>query len=192
MDARQFKQQLLDELYKPYKQSKILLVDNGSDRIVFGEGNPDADIMFIGEAPGAEEDRQQRPFVGRSGKLLNKILEAAGISREKVFITNIVKVRPPNNRKPFPAEMQRGRELLFKQIQIIRPFIICTLGSSALEGLTEKPTSITKIRGTFLRMGDYLILPTFHPAYILRNQKELKTLTEDIIRATQQAEKMAN
>lgn len=182
-----FKQRLLDELYKPYKNAKTLLVQGGSNRIIFGEGNTNANIMFIGEAPGAKEDELQRPFVGRSGKLLNKILEAADTKREEVFITNIVKVRPPNNRKPFPDELQKGRDLLFKQIQIIRPKIICTLGASALEGLLNQQIMISQLRGKVMELGDVLILPTFHPAYILRDPRKLPILTEDIFKAVAQA-----
>lgn len=188
MDAKEFKQQLLNKLYESYRQSDALLVQNGSKRIVFGEGNPDAHLMFIGEAPGAQEDLEGRPFVGRSGKLLNKLLQLANTERKDVFITNIVKCRPPNNRKPTPTEMDRGRSLLFKQMQIIRPQVVCTLGASALEGLLNRPISITKTRGKLFNLGDFLILPTYHPAFILRNPKELKTLTQDILAACQKAE----
>ena len=188
MDAKEFKQQLLNKLYEPYKQSDALLVQNGSKRIIFGEGNPDAHLMFIGEAPGAQEDLEGRPFVGRSGKLLNKLLQLANTERTDVFITNIVKCRPPNNRKPTPAEMDRGRNLLFKQMQIIRPRVVCTLGASALEGLLNRPISITKARGKLFKLGDFSILPTYHPAFILRNPKELQTLTQDILAACQKAE----
>ncbi len=188
MYAKEFKQQLLNKLYEPYKQSGVLLVQNGSKRIIFGEGSPDAHLMFIGEAPGAQEDLEGRPFVGRSGKLLNKLLQLANTERKDVFITNIVKCRPPNNRKPSPAEMDRGRNLLFKQMHIIRPRVVCTLGAAALEGLLNRPASITKMRGRLFNLGDFLIIPTYHPAFILRNPKELKILTQDVLAACQKAE----
>ncbi len=189
MNLNTNKKHLLERLYEPYKNSGRLLVQGGSNRIIFGEGNSDANIMFIGEAPGAKEDEQLRPFVGRSGKLLNKLLEMAGTKREDVFITNIVKVRPPNNRKPFPNELQKGRDLLFKQIQIIKPKVICTLGASALEGLLDRQIMISKLRGTFMELKESLILPTFHPAYILRAPRKLPILTEDIFKAVSKANK---
>lgn len=177
------KQSLLDALYAPYKDSHILLVEGGSNRIIFGEGDIDAKLMLIGEAPGATEDELMRPFVGRSGRLLNQVLEAVGTSREQTFITNIVKVRPPDNRKPFPQELARGRELLLKQIEIIKPKVICTLGASALEGLLGHQVAITGLRGKLMPFSGTLIMPTFHPAYILRDPNKLPVLVQDITRA---------
>jgi len=181
MNATTYKQRLLNTLYKPYKECKGCHFNmSAATQIVFGEGNPESKILFIGEAPGREEDIQGRPFVGRSGKLLNRILEAAGTPREKVFITNIVKCRPPNNRRPLPAEIETSRPLLMGQIKIIRPKVICTLGSAALEGLLDKQVQITKVRGKPITWHNITILPTYHPAYILRNPKELETLVQDI------------
>ena len=181
MNATTHKQQLLDMLYKPYKDC------NGchfkmpvATQIVFGEGNPDTKILFIGEAPGREEDLQGRPFVGRSGKLLDRILESAHAPRKTIFITNVVKCRPPNNRRPLPAEIATNKPLLMEQIKIIHPKIICTLGSSALEGLTGRTVKITKERGKPISWNGITILPAYHPAYILRNPKELETLMRDI------------
>lgn len=187
MNKNKAKQQLLDALYAPYKNSHILLVPGGSDRIIFGEGDIDAKLMLIGEAPGAIEDELQRPFVGRSGKLLDNLLSAAGHPRENVFITNIVKVRPPNNRKPFPDELERSRDLLLKQIEIIQPKVICTLGASALESLLNQKISISGLRGTFMPMFGTLVMPTFHPAYILRDPKKRPILAEDIANAVKRA-----
>ncbi len=168
-------------LYKPYKgcngcHFKMPL----ATQIVFGEGDPDTKILFIGEAPGREEDLQGKPFVGRSGKLLNRILESAHAPRESVFITNVVKCRPPNNRRPLPAEIASNKPLLMGQIKIIHPKIICTLGSSAFEGLVGRPVKITKERGNPIFWNGITVLPTYHPAYILRNPKELETLIRDI------------
>lgn len=184
------KQALLDALYAPYKDFKNtpLYIEEGCTSIVFGEGDPDATILFIGEAPGEQEDREGRPFVGRSGQLLNHALQKAGLNRADVYITNIVKCRPPNNRTPTPAELKTGRELLLlKQIEIINPKVICTLGAAALTGLTEKPYPITKIRGQPIDFNGHILLPTFHPAYILRNQTALPIFLADIKKVAQLA-----
>lgn len=182
MDIKAQKQALLDKLYAPYKKcTQCPLGMLGRKTVVFGEGDPNAQLMFIGEGPGADEDAQGRPFVGRSGKLLTQLIELAGLTREQVFITNVVKCRPPNNRPPMPIETTTCKNLfLINQIKIIKPKIICTLGASALTGLLEKEVKITKIRGTLIPFGESTILPTYHPAYILRNPKELPFLAQDI------------
>lgn len=156
----------------------------GRTNIVFGEGDPNATLMFIGEGPGRDEDLQGKPFIGRSGRLLTKIMEAVGIKREEVFITNIVKCRPPNNRKPLPQESSTCKNLLLlNQIKIIQPKAICTLGASALEGLIGQQVKITKMRGNTLELYGAKLVPAFHPAYILRNPKMLHFLAEDIEKA---------
>ncbi|MFZ5953801.1 MAG: uracil-DNA glycosylase [Candidatus Dependentiae bacterium] len=190
MTPQEFKQQLLNKLYEPYKKCTMCPLGlMGRKNVVFGQGNPDADLMFIGEGPGQEEDNQGLPFVGRSGQLLNKILQAVNMSREEVFITNIVKCRPPNNRKPMPQESETCKNLLLiNQIKIIRPTIICTLGSAAIQGLlNDYDIKISKIRGSFLSYQEIPVLPTYHPAYILRNPKELDTLYTDIEHAVKYA-----
>ncbi len=186
MDVKTYKQQLLDSLYAPYKKCTMCpLGTQGRTTVVFGEGNPDAQLMFIGEGPGQDEDIQGRPFVGRSGKLLTRVLEMLGLARQDVFITNIVKCRPPNNRKPLPLESNTCKNLfLIKQIKIIRPRVICTLGSSSLAGLLNRDDiKITKLRGELLSFEGAHLIPTYHPAYILRNPKELPVLVEDIQKA---------
>ncbi len=185
MDTKQYKQSLLDELYAPYKQCVACPLGSlGRKNVVFGEGNPDANLLFIGEGPGQQEDEQALPFVGRSGKLLNRVLELIGITRSDVFITNIVKCRPPNNRKPLPTESNTCKKLLlFKQIKIIRPQVICTLGSAAIQGLIEKEVKITRTRGSILSFEGTTLIPTYHPAYVLRNPKALEFLVEDIKKA---------
>lgn len=181
MDAQKFKQDLLDALYEPYKKClQCPLGFLGRTNVVFGEGNPDADLLFIGEAPGRDEDIQGRPFVGRSGQLLNKALSLVGIERSSTYITNIVKCRPPGNRTPLPQEITTCMNiLLFNQIKIIRPRVICTLGSIALNSLLGKPLSITKMRGTCIEQEGMIIIPTYHPAYILRNQSQAATWIAD-------------
>jgi DNA polymerase len=185
MNPAHYKQQLLDELYRPYvKCIECPLGTLGRTHVVFGSGNPDARLMFIGEGPGQDEDIQGKPFVGRSGKLLNTIFATLGLERSHVYISNIVKCRPPQNRKPTSFEMKTCKDLLLtKQINIIRPKVICTLGSSALEGLLERPVKIGQLRGTKLVVNGIEVVPTYHPAYVLRNPAGLPELTRDIKRA---------
>ncbi len=149
----------------------------GSSRTqpVFGEGNPEADLVFVGEAPGAEEDRTGRPFVGRAGELLTKMIVAMGLSREDVFICNILKCRPPNNRPPAPEEIQACWPNLIRQLQIIQPKVIVTLGNPATQNLLGTKIGITKLRGQWQDLPDIgeglagiKVMPTFHPSYILR------------------------
>ena len=185
MNTVEFKQQLLDKLYTPYKKCRGCHFQMPkATQFVFGEGNPNAQLVLIGEAPGKEEDLQGKPFVGRSGKLLTKILESIGFGRNEVYITNIVKTRPPNNRRPYPQEIDKSRPFLYSQIKIIRPKVICTLGSAALEGLLGKQVKISELRGQPIKWQNLTIIPTYHPAYILRNPQELETLINDIAKAS--------
>lgn len=138
--------------------------------VVFGEGNPDSKLMIIGEGPGEEEDKTGRPFVGRAGQLLDRILEAAGIARESIYIGNIVKCRPPGNRVPASDEAKTCTSLwLNKQLELIRPQIIVPLGATACELFMGEKVAITKIRGTWLDWQGVKVFPMFHPAYLLRN-----------------------
>jgi len=141
--------------------------------IVFGEGNPDARLMFIGEAPGREEDVQARPFVGEAGMLLTRLIEKMGLKREDVYIANIVKCRPPMNRDPEKDEIQQCREFLERQIDIIRPDIIMSLGRIAASTLMgNEKLKITAIRGKIFDYRGIPMIPTFHPAYLMRNPKD--------------------
>ena len=150
-------------------------------KIVFGEGSPEARLMIIGEAPGKEEDLSGKPFIGRSGKLLDKILISLGEKRENIFIANVVKCRPPKNRLPLKKEIDTCKKnLLLKQISIIKPKIICTLGACSTEAILEKKVAITKVRGILIEKNDVIVLPTLHPAYILRQPSALEKLTSDI------------
>lgn len=190
---KQAKQDLLNKLYEPHRQSPCNspLYISGCTNIVFGEGNADANLLFIGEAPGKNEDEQGRPFVGRSGKLLTQILNELGLKREDVFITNIVKCRPPNNRTPSPKEQRVGKEtMLLEQIRIIDPTIICTLGSPALNGLLETSYPIGQARGKPIEFQNKTILPAYHPAYILRNPSARHLLREDISKAIDLSQKI--
>ncbi|MCR4427487.1 MAG: uracil-DNA glycosylase [Firmicutes bacterium] len=155
-------------------------------RSVPGEGNPDADLMFIGEGPGVEEDLQGRPFVGAAGRLLDKIIAAMGMSRDQVFIGNIVKCRPPYNRVPESAEIEACLPFLARQIRLIRPRIIVLLGATALRALVDPGASITRARGQWIRVANTMIMPTFHPAALLRDPAKKRPLWEDMQQVLEQ------
>jgi DNA polymerase len=192
MDKKLFKEQLLRELYEPYRKCmKCPLATQGRTTVVFGEGNADADLMIIGEGPGRDEDAQGRPFVGRSGQLLTRTLQALGQSRENVFITNIVKCRPPENRVPTDQESATCKQLLLaKQIKIVQPALICTLGSTALRHLINEEVKITSMRGKIIDKDDLRLFPTYHPAFILRNPGQLPIFTDDLRHAIELAKKL--
>jgi len=180
VEQRQFKQKLLDELYETYTSDAICHLGFKRTNIVYGDGNANADLMFVGEAPGEEEDKQGKPFVGRSGQLLNKALNHVKINRENVYITNVVKCRPPNNRAPLPHEMEICKTLfLDKQIKIIQPKIIVTLGATASNALLGEAIKITKIHGIRIDKDNLVIIPIYHPAYVLRNQTLLNSWVQD-------------
>src|SRR5919106_4614152 len=132
---------------------------NGRTQVVYGVGNPNADLMFIGEGPGFHEDKQGEPFVGAAGKLLNELLQSAGLSRAEIYIANVVKCRPPNNRDPEPDEVETCKPFLLQQIELIRPKVVCTLGNWATKTLLEKNVGITKVRGQAMRRDNYVIFP---------------------------------
>jgi uracil-DNA glycosylase family 4 len=146
--------------------------------IVFGEGFPEAELMFVGEGPGRDEDIQARPFVGSAGKLLTSLIEKMGMKREGVYIANIVKCRPPNNRDPEEDEIATCRPFVEKQIEIISPKVIITLGRVSTQALLNTKIPISRLRGTFCEFRGIPVMPTFHPAYLLRNPKD-KWLTWD-------------
>lgn len=145
-----------------------------------GQGNTTPEIMFVGEAPGADEDLQGLAFVGRAGQLLTKMIQAMGYSREDVFIGNILKCRPPENRKPLPGEMETCRPYLKRQIEVLKPKVIIALGATAVQGLVANDISISKLRGTWLSFEGIRLMPTFHPAYLLRNPSAKKFVWEDL------------
>ena len=142
--------------------------------LVFGEGNPDANLLIIGEAPGEDEDSQGRPFVGRAGQLLDRILESGHIEREDIYITNILKYRPPNNRNPKPEEILASEPLLLEQLKLIRPQIIGTLGNFPTQFFAGTKDGITKTRGRWFDWRGVRVFPMFHPAYLLRNPSREK------------------
>ena len=154
--------------------------------VVFGAGNADAELMFVGEAPGASEDEQGVPFVGRAGKLLEKLLEEIGLSRTQVFIANVLKCRPPGNRDPLPVEIENCQEYLLKQVELIQPSVICTLGNFSTKLLRGDPTGITRLHGQpeVLTLGarSVRLYPIYHPAAALYTPRMLETLREDFAR----------
>jgi uracil-DNA glycosylase family 4 len=148
--------------------------------VVFGEGSPRAELMFVGEAPGGDEDKQGRPFVGRAGQLLTKIIESIGLKREEVFICNILKCRPPDNRNPLPGEIAMCLPYLVKQIELIKPKVICALGKFAAQTLLNTDTPISRLRGKFYDYRGIRLMPTYHPAYLLRNPEGKKDVWKDM------------
>ena len=148
--------------------------------LVFGSGSPTAPLVFVGEAPGHEEDLQGLPFVGRAGSLLTKIIEAMGMKRKDVYIANILKCRPPNNRNPLPTEILSCEGYLIKQLEILKPKVICTLGKFAAQTLLRTQIPISKLRGTFYDYHGIKLMPTFHPAYLLRNPNDKRLVWQDV------------
>jgi DNA polymerase len=148
--------------------------------IVFGEGNEKSTLMFIGEGPGYDEDVQGRPFVGKAGQLLTKILQSIHLPREEVYITNIIKCRPPQNRNPEPDEIQSCHPFLLKQIRVIRPKIICTLGTFSTQTLLKTEAKITALRGKFYDLEGIKVIPTYHPAFLLRNPERKREVWGDM------------
>ncbi|MBT3182570.1 MAG: uracil-DNA glycosylase [Deltaproteobacteria bacterium] len=153
---------------------------DGRNKIVFGVGDPNADIMFIGEGPGRDEDKQGEPFVGRAGKLLTKIINAMGFERKDVYIANIVKCRPPNNRNPEPDEVETCIPFLIKQAELIKPKVIVCLGSVATQNLLNTESKISALRGNFQKWQGIPVMPTYHPAFLLRNSNMKKPVWEDM------------
>src|SRR5689334_19928976 len=149
-------------------------------QVVYGVGNPKADLMFIGEAPGRDEDIQGQPFVGRAGQLLTDIIKAMKLTRDDVYIANVIKCRPPENRNPEPDELEACRPWIRRQIEIIQPKVIVTLGRFALQSLTEKSYGITAVRGQWLDYNGVKVMPTYHPAYLLRNPAAKKEVWTDM------------
>jgi uracil-DNA glycosylase family 4 len=152
----------------------------GRKQIVFGFGNPNADLMFVGEAPGADEDAQGIPFVGRAGQLLTKIIEAISLTRDDVYIANVIKCRPPQNRNPEPDEVDTCEPFLFRQIDTIKPKVIVALGTFAARTLLRTADPISRLRGRVYEYRGAKLIPTFHPAYLLRNPSSKREVWEDM------------
>jgi DNA polymerase len=178
--AEERRAQSLDELYTRIHTCTKCSLGHTRTEFVFGVGRPDADILFIGEAPGRDEDLQGEPFVGRAGKLLDRMLAAIDLSRQDVYIANILKCRPPDNRDPVPDEVDACLPHLAEQIRLISPRFICALGRVAAQIILDTKTPLGKLRGTFYEVGSSRMLVTFHPAALLRNPNFKRDAWEDL------------
>ena len=181
-DAATRRQQLV-EFWHELKDCQKCALAGSRTQVVFGSGNADADLMFVGEAPGFHEDRQGQPFVGRAGKLLDELLEEVGLARSQCFIANVLKCRPPGNRDPQPDEVDACKDHLSRQIELIQPRVVCTLGNFATKLLSGRSDGITKVRGTpqarSLAGQALFLYPIFHPAAALRTPRVLEQLRAD-------------
>lgn len=170
----------LEELAALARDCRRCSLREGCRGVVFGRGRSDASLMFIGEGPGAEEDRQGLPFVGAAGQLLDRIIVAGGWQPAEVYIANIVKCRPPGNRTPLRPEAEACKPWLLKQIEFVKPKIIVLLGSVALQNMTDPQARITRVRGQWLEQDGIRIMPTYHPAALLRDESKKRPVWEDI------------
>ena len=152
----------------------------GRTHLVFGAGNPDADLVFVGEAPGYYEDKQGEPFVGEAGELLTRMIQAIGLRREDVYIANIIKCRPPHNRDPEPDEIAQCEPFLRRQLEVIQPKIICALGRFAAQTLLKTSIPISALRGSFHEYHGIKLMPTYHPAYLLRHPEDKRLVWQDL------------
>lgn len=179
-----------EELEESIKNCEKCKLCKTRKNIVFGSGNREANIMFIGEGPGADEDEMGMPFVGKAGKLMDKAFEGVGIDREKVYIANIVKCRPPQNRVPEKDEASACIDYLRNQVMLIKPKIIVLLGSTALKNILGEEYSITKVRGNFITKKDIIYIPTFHPAALLRDEAKKIDFWKDLEEVVNEAKKL--
>jgi len=179
-EAPQTGRATLTEIRQELGECQRCKLSQGRTHIVFGEGSPQARLMFVGEGPGEEEDLSGRPFVGAAGQVLNNLIHKLGLAREEVYIANIVKCRPPRNRDPLPEEIAACLPFLKKQIQSIRPRVIVTLGKVATQALLGVNAPITKLRGNWQKYQGIRVMPTFHPSYLLRSLHERKKTWADM------------
>lgn len=169
-------QELADSLHNC---QRCPLAKLGRTQVVFGVGNPQASVMFVGEAPGFYEDQKGEPFVGSAGQLLNDLLQSAGLSRADIYIANVIKCRPPNNRDPEPQEVETCKPFLLQQIAMIRPKLVCSLGNWATQTLLERKVGITRVRGQAFYLKEFVLFPLLHPAAALHQGSMLQPLRED-------------
>lgn len=170
---------MLRAFHDAIKDCQQCALASSRTQVVFGHGNPKADVMFVGEAPGYYEDKAGRPFVGAAGKLLDRLLQEIGIQRSEIFIANVLKCRPPQNRDPLPEEVEACKPYLLRQIAIIKPRVICTLGNCATQLLLGKKVGITRVRGRAFPMPDYVVFPMLHPAAALHREAFQAPIRED-------------
>ncbi|MFZ3089626.1 MAG: uracil-DNA glycosylase [Nitrospirota bacterium] len=179
-EANDAKPKTLEDVRRMIGDCKRCRLHQKRKNIVFGSGNEEAELVFVGEAPGEDEDTEGMPFVGRAGQLLTKIIEAMSMKREDVYIANIIKCRPPNNRNPLEDEIKACEPFLKEQLRIIKPKIICTLGAFAAQTLLKTRDNISSLRGEFYLYDGIKVMPTFHPAYLLRNPADKKYTWDDV------------
>lgn len=179
-----------DELKEKIKDCKKCKLCNGRYQVVLAEGNENADVMFIGEGPGADEDRQGKPFVGKAGQLMNKAFQALEISREKIYITNIVKCRPPNNRVPEQEEAKACMDYLRSQVILVNPKIIVLMGSTALKNILGDEYGITAARGKWFEKKGIIYMPTWHPAALLRDDMKKIEFWKDLKQVKEKAKEL--
>jgi DNA polymerase len=175
-----FSQLSLPELEAMAKQCMACRLHGGRTHVVFGVGNPQAELMFVGEAPGRDEDLQGEPFVGRAGQLLTRIVEAIGMKRQDVYIANVIKCRPPNNRNPEEDEIAHCEPYLIRQIALVQPRLLVALGTFAAQTLLKTKLPISQLRGRFHTYQGVKLMPTFHPAFLLRNPERKRAVWEDM------------
>ena len=170
----------LVELHDSLRECQACRLASGRTQVVFGTGSPNAPIMFVGEAPGFHEDRQGIPFVGAAGKLLTELLESAGLSRLEIYIANVIKCRPPQNRNPQTDEVETCKPFLLEQIRLIKPRLVCSLGNFAMQTLLGRKIGITKVRGQIFQLENFTLFPLLHPAAALHQGNLIASLREDI------------
>ena len=192
IDSKWIESKSLDLLHNSIHNCKECVLGETRNNFVFGSGNPNADIMIIGEAPGADEDMQGLPFVGRAGKLLTKIIEAIDLTREDVYIANIIKCRPPNNRRPKTEEVDKCEPYLKKQIELIDPKFILSLGKTSVDTLLKGNHVMKDIRGKFLEYEGRKLMVTYHPAALLRNPNWKRPVWEDVKKLRAEYDKLKN
>ena len=183
--------QTLESIWNDLEGCQRCKLHIGRTHIVFGMGNPQADLLFIGEAPGYDEDQQGKPFVGKAGELLTRIIEAIGLRRDDVYIANIIKCRPPRNRDPEPDEIAQCQPFLRQQLEVIQPKIICALGRIAAQTLLNTPSSISRLRGRWYDYHGIKLMPTYHPAYLLRNPQDKRLVWKDMQKVQQEYEALS-
>ena len=169
----------LSELHDSLRECQACRLASGRTQVVFGTGSPNAPIMFVGEAPGFHEDRQGVPFVGAAGKLLTELLESAGLSRLEIYIANVIKCRPPQNRNPQVDEVETCKPFLLQQIELIKPKLVCSLGNFATQTLLGRKIGITRVRGQVFQLENFILFPLLHPAAALHQGNLMASLRED-------------
>lgn len=173
-------QETWKELEAKAKACQACALGRTRNNVVYGEGNVSADLMFIGEAPGLDEDRTGRPFTGKAGQLLSKIIVAMGLKRQDVYLANSLKCKPPESQSPLPEEIAQCSPILKRQIELIRPKVICALGTIATQTLLQSDQPISQLRGKWHDYDNYKVMPTYHPSYLLSNPEEKKAVWDDI------------